>query len=65
VWVVVDPDTKTVTRVVVGDEEFRWDDEVVSFDESGNDLTDEAATIAARAVADDDDAEWPSWDFGW
>lgn len=56
VSVCIDVATKDVSKVVVGDEAFEYDEEqepAYSFE-----------TVAvARAIADQ--VDWPGWEFGW
>jgi len=62
VYVVVDDDG--VSKVVVDDEALDLSTARLADCDSTGDA-DKDAALLSRAVAIADDAEWPSWEFGW
>jgi hypothetical protein len=61
VTVVYNPETRRVERVIVHDDSHEWS--LASATDDADRPLDPVTADAYRAVADD--AEWPSWDFGW
>jgi hypothetical protein len=64
VAVIVDTDTGEVSRVVVIDEAFRVDAESPPTDDGNVQPVAAVDAAAALAVVNGDEAEWPTWEFG-